>query len=365
MLIESLKEIIAANAPLYLALGGFAAGFAFGAITIAANFCTMGSISDIVAFGDYRRFRSWILAAATAMLGAQLLHIAGAVDLGKSMYLSANLNWLGNILGGLIFGFGMVLAGGCASRNTAKAGTGDLRAVVILLVVGLFAYIAIGGVLGPPRDWLERSTQIALGGAGSQALPSLAAAFGGIDPGTGRLLLTALLAGSALIYCFAARDFRASPVHILAGIGIGLCVAAGWAVTGLAFDEFAARPAAPISLTYVRPAGDAMEYLRRFTAEMLPAFGVATVFGAILGGFAAALATGRLHWSGFANTGDTARALAGGAMMGIGGVMALGCTIGQAITGVSALALGSFLAFIAMFSGGVLGVKYLEKLYDT
>jgi hypothetical protein len=151
-------------------------------------------------------------------------------------------------------------------------------------------------------------------------------------------------------------------VHIISGIGVGLVVIGGWALTGLAYDEFATRPTAPISLTYVRPAGDALEWLQRFTAVPVPGFGTATVFGALLGACAAALAMRRFRVSTFADTGDTLRNLLGAALMGVGGVMALGCTVGQAITGVSTLALGSFLAFAAIVAGGVYGLRVLERV---
>jgi uncharacterized membrane protein YedE/YeeE len=132
-------------------------------------------------------------------------------------------------------------------------------------------------------------------------------------------------------------------------------------LTGLAFDDLADRPTAPISLTYVRPTGDAIEWLQRYTAGPMPGFGVATVFGAILGAFATAKAMGRFRLSTFSDTGDTLRNLIGAAMMGIGGVMALGCTVGQGITGVSTLALGSFVTFAAIVVGAVVGLKALER----
>ena len=136
---SGLREMVVAAGPGGLALGGFLIGLVFGALVYRTNFCTMGSISDIMAFEDWRRFRAWVLAAATTLVGAQTLRAAGMVDLGQSMYLAPTLNWLGAGLGGLMFGFGMVLAGGCASKNLARAGGGDLRALITLIVVGMLA----------------------------------------------------------------------------------------------------------------------------------------------------------------------------------------------------------------------------------
>lgn len=360
----SLRDLIATNPAAWLAIGGLIIGMVFGYIVMRTNFCTMGSISDMLSFGDYRRFRAWLLAGATTVVGAQLLNAAGVVDLSKSMYLGANLNWLGHIVGGLMFGYGMVFAGGCASRNLARVGAGDLRSLLTLIVMGLFAYMTIGGLLGPIRDVAERMTAIALGATTvkAQGLGNIVGAVVPANPVVINLAVAAVIAGAMLIYCFKDAEFRASRIHVLSGIGIGLCAVAGWALTGLAFDDMADRPVSPISLTYVRPTADAIEWLQRFTAGMIPGFGVTTVFGAILGSFIAAKSMGRFQLTTFASVADTKRCMFGAALMGIGGVLALGCTVGQAITGISTLALGSFLTFAAIVAGGVIGMKRLEAI---
>jgi hypothetical protein len=361
---QALRELMAQNPPLSLALGGLAVGLAFGWIVFRTNFCTMGAVSDMLAFGDRRRFRSWIMAAAVALIGTQLLARAGAVELGKSMYLAPSFDWLGHVLGGLMFGFGMVFAGGCGSRNLVRAGGGDLRSLLVLVVLGIFAYTAIGGLLGPLRAELTRLTALDLGGAklATQGIGLLASRLTGFPAGAADLLIAGLIGLAALAWCFKDKGFRSSPVHIIAGLGVGLCVVAGWAVTGLAFDEMAERAQAPISLTYVRPTGDTLEWLQRFTAARMPGFGVASVIGALLGSFLAAWGSGRFQLASFADKGDTVRNLAGAALMGVGGVMALGCTIGQAVTGVSTLALGSFVTFAAIVAGAVLGIRALERI---
>lgn len=357
-----MRDFIVANAPVAMAIGGLLIGFVFGWIVFRTNFCTMGSISDFMSFGDYRRFRAWILAAATALIGAQSLNAAGVIDLGHSMYSTAQLDWFGNIVGGLMFGLGMVFAGGCASRNLVRAGGGDLRSLIVLLVVGLFAYMSIGGLLGPIRADLTERTAVKLSSIGSTSLGDVLAHVSGLDTSTAAWLTTALIAGAALIYCFKSSEFRSSPTHIIAGIGIGLCVTAGWALTGMAFDELAIQPIATVSLTYVRPTGDTMEWLQRFTAAPLPGFGVTSTLGALLGAAVASLSAGRFKFTTFASPNDTLRNLFGAALMGIGGVMALGCTIGQGVTGVSTLAIGSFLTFAAIVVGGIIGIKRMEAI---
>ncbi len=354
------REMIQANGPIWLAIGGFLIGAVFGALVYRTNFCTMGALSDIVNLQDWRRMRAWLLAIATAIAGAQILDAAGVVELQRSMYLAPRINWAGSILGGLMFGFGMVFAGGCASRNLARIGGGDLRALVTLLVVGLAAYMAIGGIFGPARSALEQATAFDFGGS-TQAVGDLIGQRLGWPKALGNKLLAGLLTLGVVLYCLTDAEFRASPNHIIAGLGIGLAVVAGWALTGLAFDELAERPTAPISLTFVRPSGDALEWLARYTATPMPGFGVATVFGTIVGAFVTAKAMGRFRLATFADTSDTVRNLAGAVLMGVGGVMALGCTVGQAITGMSTLAFGSFLTFAAIVTGGICGLKMLER----
>ncbi len=361
---SALRDIVQSNPSAWLAWGGLLIGIVFGYVVFRTNFCTMGSISDLVTFGDYRRFRAWVLASATALVGTQALALAGWAPLDKAMYLSANFNLVGNVLGGLMFGFGMVFAGGCASRNLARVGGGDLRSLLTLIVMGLFAYMAIGGILGPIRNALEQVATIDLRAfkISSQGVGDVLGTLSGVGSRTGTIVATAAVAIAALVYCFSEESFRSSPVHVVSGLIVGLCVVAGWTLTGIAFDEMADKPTNPISLTYVRPTADTIEWLQRFTAGMVPGFGVTTVLGAILGAFIAAKSMGRFRWTTFSNIGDTKRSLFGAALMGIGGVLALGCTVGQAITGVSTLALGSFLTFAGIVYGGIHGMRRLEKV---
>ncbi len=359
---DGLREIILESPATYVAVGGFLIGAIFGYVVFRTNFCTMGSISDILSFGDYRRFRSWLLAAAVAITGAQILNTLGAVDLSASMYLQPTISWMGNVVGGVMFGFGMVFAGGCVSRNLARIGGGDFGSLIVLIVTGIFAFMAIGGLLGPLRATLNGLGAINLEALDvpNQGLDTILTALFGATDSMMNFLVSGLFVAVILVYCFSDQQFRSSKQHLVAGFGIGLCVVAGWMLTGLAFDDLAETPAPPVSLTYVRPAGDAIEYLTRFTAFGAPGFGVVTVFGAIAGSFLAAMSMGRFKLSAFVDVKDTMRNLGGAALMGVGGVMALGCTVGQALTGFSTLAVGSMLTFVFIVVGGVAGVKYME-----
>lgn len=362
-MIEALKEIVVGSPGFYVGWGGLLIGIVFGFIVYRTNFCTMGSISDILSFGDYSRFRAWLLAGAVAIVGVAGLQALGVMNAADSMYLTPSFAWLANIVGGLMFGFGMVFSGGCISRNLVRAGGGDLRSIVVLLITGIFGYMTIGGLLGPLRQMLFTPGTTDLTGFGleTQGIGDLLGALTGLGAATGTTVMTVLIVGAILIYCFSNLHFRTSPRNLFAGFGIGLCVIAGWMLTGLAQDEFS-EDVALISLTYVRPAGDTLEYLMRYTALGAPGFGVVTTFGALLGGFLGALSMRRLHLTTFADQSDSIRNMFGAALMGVGGVLALGCTVGQAMTGFSTLATGSILTFIFIVVGGVIGVKTMERL---
>ncbi len=342
-------------------IGGLVLGLVFGATAQRTNFCTMGAISDLVLMGDARRFRSWLLAIAVAMLGSQALHVAGLVDLDKSIYLTANFGWLGAIVGGLMFGFGMTRTGGCGSRTLVRLGAGNLKSVIVFVVVGLFAYMTLRGIVAVARLQLEAVGTINLTARGlpRQGLADMIAALLGAPVSWVRQGLTAAVAAGILSYCFASADFRGSLRDIVGGAVIGATIVLGWYVTGVAaFDDFQPLPLA--SLTFIAPVGDSLQYLMTFTGSTI-SFGVATVGGVIAGSFVMAKATGTFRGESFADRDDLLSHLGGAALMGVGGVTALGCTIGQGITGMSTLSLGSLLAWLSILAGGVLGMKVLEQ----
>lgn len=361
---EGLHDMLQEHSATWIAWGGLLIGTLFGAIVQKTNFCTMGSLSDMLNFGDARRFRAWLFAAAVAVAATQALHLFGGVDLSRAIYLTTTFDWFGAVLGGTLFGFGMVFAGGCASRNLVRAGTGDLRSMFVVVVIGVAGYATIGGLLGPMRAAIATATSLDLASAGmsDQSVAAFLAKTGVIEKGRAEGVAAVAIVLLVSAFTLGDRDFRTSPNHLLGAIGIGLCVAAGWGLTALAYDEMASTAAVPTSLTFVRPAGDTLDWIERYTAGPVPNFGVASVFGTMLGAFLVALVTGRLKLATFFDAQDTLRHLFGAVLMGVGGVMALGCTVGQALTGVATLAVGSFLTFAALVLGGVLGLKVLERL---
>jgi len=344
-----------------VAIGGFIAGLLFGITANRTNFCTMGAISDAVFIGDFRRMRAWMLSIAVAIIGTQSLHSTGIIDINSSIYLRPELGWAGNILGGLLFGFGMTLAGGCGNKTLVRIGAGNLKSIVVFLIMGIVAYMTLRGLTGLLRINLEQMTNLSLDKMGmtSQAIPDIVAISTGLDAQISRWLMVAVIAGGLLIYCFKDKNFITSPMHIISGVIIGAIVTAGWWITGvLGFDDFDPTPLS--SFTFVAPSGESIQYLMIFTGATIN-FGIAAVGGVILGSFLTAIVTKTFNIESFADSNDLLRHMAGAILMGFGGVLALGCTIGQGITGMSTLTLGSLIALVSILIGGVFGMKYLEE----
>jgi uncharacterized membrane protein YedE/YeeE len=340
---------------------GFGLGLVFGATAQRANFCTMGAISDIVFMGDWNRFRAWLLAIAVAILGSQLLHLSGVVDLNQSIYLTSNFGWAGAIIGGLLFGFGMTMTGGCGFRTLVRFGAGNLKSLVVALFLGIFAYMTLRGLIGLARVEIEGAANLDLAAAGlaSQGIPDMLAAATGLGPELARWVVLMVFAGTLLWFCLKNAGFRASKRDLLAGLILGALVPVAWYATGvIGYDDFEPTPLA--SFTFVAPVGESLQYLMTFTGATIN-FGIAVVGGVIAGAFLAAKLSGEFRIESFVDADDMFRHMIGGSIMGVGGVLALGCTIGQGITGMSTLALGSLIAFLSIVAGGVLGLKYLEE----
>lgn len=346
------------SSTLILVLSGLVIGALFGAVVQRTNFCSMGAISDAVALGDRKRLRAWLLAIAVAIVGTNALLLTGLVAIDKSFYLAPRVAWIAMLLGGLLFGFGMVLAGGCASRTVVRVGAGSLKSFIVFIVMGLVGYMTARGLLYYVRTSVEiAATDLGKAGLPTQGLPSVAASVFGLGAGTAIIVVAGIVAAAIAVWCFKDRGFRRSARDIAAGLALGVLVTVGWWATGwLAADEF--EPVPPVSLTLIGPAGDTLQYLMTFTGAKI-SFGVAVVFGILLGSFGAAVASRTFRLEMFADRDDMLRHMGGAALMGFGGVMAAGCTVGQGLTGVATLGIGSLLAFGGIVAGAVISVKLL------
>lgn len=348
---------------------------AFGAIAQRTHFCTMGAVADIVNIGDWSRMRMWALAVGVAMLGFNAMVGLGWVEAGNSIYAGPRLIWLSNAAGGLLFGFGMVLASGCGSKTLVRVGGGSLKAVVVFCVLGLAAYATMRGVLAVGR--VQTVDRVAVTLSTGQDLPSLLAALTALPRETLALAIGGLL-GLSLVAWAVARPEGRSVAVVVGGTGVGAVVVGVWWVSGV-LGHLAEHPVTldeaflvtnsqrMESLTFVAPVAYVLDWLILFSdRSKVLTLAVVTPLGVIAGSAAAALATRSFRWEGFGGTEDTANHLVGAGMMGVGGVTAMGCTIGQGLSGVSTLALGSFVALGGILTGAVLGLKYqvwrLERL---
>lgn len=305
---------------------GLALGLAFGALAEVSRFCLRRGLVP----GPDRRaaLATWLVALAVALLSMQLLP-TGLIDLGAHRLHTATLPVVAIALGGLLFGAGMVLTRGCISRLTVLTGSGNLRALSVLLVVALFAHATMKGILAPLRTGLSTVT-----------IPTPAL------PGPG--LAWALLA-VVLVATFAWRA-RASKGTVLAAILIGLLVPLGWVGTGFVlFDEF--DPIAMGSLSFTRPLADSLFW--SIASSAVPAgFGTGLLGGTLGGAALLAVLSGRFQWQSFESPAQTGRYLSGGALMGVGGVLAGGCTLGAGLSGVATLSAAAMLALGTIMLGG-------------
>jgi uncharacterized membrane protein YedE/YeeE len=279
-----------------VAVLSFGIGALFGAVAYKTNFCTMGAVSDWVNIGSKDRLRAWFLAIGIAILATQGLQASGKIDMSQAIYLSPNLGWLGHLVGGLLFGIGMTLASGCGQRTLVRVGGGNLKSLVVFLLLGLTAYMTMRGLLALVRVNVFETTNIGLAASGlsDQGIGTMIAAVTGIDNVKAiNWATTIVLGGGMVVFAFAAKSFRHSFDNILAGIVIGLVIPAGWYVTGVVgFDDF--DPVRFESFTFVAPSGESLMYLLTFTGSTI-GFGVAAVGGVIAGAFIYSVASGNFR----------------------------------------------------------------------
>jgi hypothetical protein len=345
----------------------FAAAMAFGAIVQRTGFCTMGAVTDAAGLGDWTRMRQWALAAATAMAGFALLAATGVLTPEQTLYASNRWLWLSALAGGIVFGFGMVLASGCASKTLVRIGGGNLKSLVVVLVIGITAFATLKGLTAVLRT--ASVDRVGVDFATNASLAPLLARSAGVPLQAASLGLglgiAALLAGWAL----SARELRRG-TNLLAGLGIGATVVAMWWITGrlghvaehpetLADTFLATNSTRAEALSFISPVAYALDWLLFYSdANKHLTVGIVSVAGVVCGSALVALARRTFRWEGFAGTADLGHHLAGGALMGVGGVTALGCTIGQGVSGLSTLSLTSVTALAAMLAGAWMGLKY-------
>lgn len=316
-------------------------GLAFGATGQISGFCLYRGLQHVFTGQSGDKLRSFGLALAVAITGTQLAAWAGLIDLSQSIYLTTSFSWLLIPLGGIVFGLGMTLSNGCGGRALVLLGQGNLRSLVVLLCLGISAYITLTGLLGPLRQDIASATLVSIEGVNALSADA-------------RLALGLTVAAILLYFTFRQSHFLRNRKDLFGGLVIGLLIVAGWLVTGwLAYDEF--EPLPVTSVTFVAPVGETIQYSMIATG-MNASFGILVVVGVVLGSLATSLIRGQFKLQGFENPQSMARYLVGAVLMGVGGALAMGCSIGQGLTGLSTLGASSVLAIGGIILGTRLAV---------
>ena len=332
-----------------VALIGLMGGVVLGLAARIGRFCTLGAIEDVLYGADDRRLRMWAIAVGVAIIGVHIGIGAGQFDAGATAYLDRVWNPLGTIVGGLMFGYGMALSGNCGYGALARLGGGDLRSFVIVLVMGLSAYVVMSGPLAHARVWLF---PVETDATTPQGLSQMLAGFG-VSP-----LLTGLVVGGGIIgLACAQRHMWQSYSHIFWGAVVGLAIVSGWLGTfWVATTGFEVEPIE--THTFAAPIGDTIFYAMTASGNAL-SFSVGSVLGVVIGAALGSYSKGHFRWEACEDPRELRRQIFGAAIMGPGAILAVGCSVGQGISAFSVLAFSAPVAFAAIFVGAAFGLRQL------
>jgi len=340
-----------ASDALIVTLVGLFGGILLGLAARLGRFCTMGAIEDLLYGGSDRRMRMYILAIGGAITGSFALQSLGLFDPTGSYYLSIRFMPLAAIIGGLLFGYGMALAGNCGYGCIARLGGGDLRAFVIVLVIGVSAYWTLMGPLAILRNRLFIQEDVT-----SDLPPGLAHLFSemlGLPVPVIGLFLGLVICIGAL----ANRGFLRDPKGIFWSLVFSAAIVSGWAGSHhIATTGFSDLPV--VSHSFSAPVGESLLYVMTGSARA-PSFAVGSVVGVALGAFIGSLIKGHFRWEACDDPRELRRQIIGAALMGVGAVLAMGCTIGQGLSAFSVLAFSAPLTFAAIFAGAAFGLRQL------
>jgi len=346
-----------------------------GAVVNKTHFCTMGAVSDWINMGDTGRMRAWLLAIAVAMTGVMVLEATQILQLNDQTfppYLTGSFAWPRYLLGGLLFGLGMVLASGCGNKTLVRLGGGNLKSLIVIFAMMVSAYSMMWMPLFEKvfLPWLQPLTwDLPIRGIENQKLSTIIASR--IPMVSNKVLLGTSIQAIALlflwVFIFKSKEFRTSFDNVLGGVVVGMAVVGGWYLSagplGQSWQE-AAQMSIEVpsrvqaqSLTFISPLGDMLRFFMNPTQFYLINFGMVTVVGVVVGSWVWAISSGNFRMEWFTSLTDFLNHIIGGILMGLGGVLAMGCTIGQGISGLSTFALGSLLTFLAIVMGAVMMMK--------
>ncbi|HCX14433.1 MAG TPA: YeeE/YedE family protein [Rhodospirillaceae bacterium] len=336
---------------------GLSIGTVVGVTAFASNFCAVGAVADILFAKDWRRMRTWMLAGGIAIIGAQTLETAALVNLGSSPYLIPRISWLALIIGGTTFGFGMSLASGCVNRELVRTGAGSLKSLITIIVIGIFAAMTASGILKPLNDYLsDFGDSVTLMAPGFDRFFAI---FPGIDGILVRWVFTLIFGGGLIWISIKDKWFRASKDQLFGGLIIGLTIPAAWLAVNFLNDRDSAV-ANYDALNFIAPLGQSLS-AALVSGYPVAIFGIFALLGVPIGSFLCAAFTQNLSLETFSNPSDLPHNVIGGALMGFGGTLSIGCTFGQGLSGLSTLSVGSMLVITAIWFGCIWGIRYFEN----
>ena len=341
-----------------LVLAAFIWGAVFGAAARWGRFCLLRGLRQArgqdtgTPPGQAPALQAFALAAALALLASQGLQLAGLIDLGQAQVVRGQFSVPGVLLGGALFGVGMVLANSCGARALVLLAGGNLRALVTLVALGLGAQASLTGVLVPLRQGVQTLAAPVILDSPSLTQMLRAAHW---SPVASFALLAVVPALLLAAYALWQPALRRSPTQWLGARSIGLLVAVGWWLTAtVGIDPF--DPQKISSLSFIAPLAEGLLYLQLAVGRNFN-LGPAMVLGVLAGALLVALLTRTARWQGFDSPAQLARTAGGGLLMGFGGVLATGCSIGQGLTGFSSLAIATFPAVAGIVGGAWLTLQ--------
>lgn len=350
--------------------GGLGLGLVLGAVGQATRFCVRGAIADWLVLRSPGRLVSWLLAIVVGAIAVQALAAAGGFDPARTIFWSDRLLWASSLAGGLLFGYGMILAGGCPQRCLVKAGSGNLRAAATLVVVAIAASMTLRGAFAVPRANLLDALAIPL--AGPQDLGGIVGRALAVPAALVRFIVVAAATAGVLFYAWHVRR-SLRPAHWIGGIAVGLLLAAAFYLTGgigfLAENPDTLEPAwlgtqshRPEGLSFAAPLAHALDLLTLWSDKAtIATFGVTLALGVLAGSFASARLRGEFRLESFKTPQELGAHTAGAILMGFGGVTALGCSIGNGVTGLALLSAGSVLAVAGICAGAWLALRRQQR----
>jgi len=369
---------VATQLLIYIGILGFILGF----VVTKTNFCTMGAVSDWVNIGDLSRFKSWMLAAAIAILGVAILNFLSFFDINDSRipYRNSLLAWPRYIIGGLMFGVGMTYASGCGNKVLIRVGGGNLKSLVVLIIAGIMAYVMTRtdfyGIIF--HSWMNPiSLDLAQIGILDQSLPTIISSIFSINNSADFNLILGIIVSSIMIFMiFKSGKFIQNFDNVFSGIIVGLVIVMAWLLTGgvigqewIEANDFLDDPLPSVgmqSFTFINPMGETLIFAGNAADSYYLTFGVTALLSVITGAFFYSVLSNNFRIEWFLSKQDFIRHIIGAVLIGIGGVLAMGCTIGQGVTGISTLAIGSFITLIFIILGAAITMKveFYNAVYE-